>query len=129
LSYIGDCRVDEARDLVRDLLAKQLVILEATVSAAATQAESLDGNEREMLRVIWVLMRGIATLTRSVLILTAEFSMGIRDCYGIGRSIFESAVNVAYITARGPEVALMARRHATQKAYRNLLREDPAGLK
>ncbi|TCL74876.1 hypothetical protein [Rhizobium sp. BK251] len=128
MSYISDYPVDEARDLVRNLLTKQLVILEATVSAAATQAESLDGNEREMLRVIWVLMRGIATSTRSVLILTAEFSMGIRDCYGIGRSIFESAVNVAYITAAGPEVALKARRHAMQKAYRNLLREDPAGL-
>lgn len=129
LSYIGDCPVDEARDLVRNLLKKQLHILEATISAAATQAESLDGNEREMLRVIWVLMRGVATSIRSVLLLTAEFSMGIRDCYGIARSIFEGSVNVAYITAVGPEIALKARRHAMQKAYRNLLRTDPAELK
>lgn len=53
--------------------------------------------------------------------------MGIRDCFGIARSVRDGAVNVAYIVAAGNDAADRARRHALQKGYRDLHRKDPTG--
>ncbi|HRY01701.1 MAG TPA: hypothetical protein P5256_01145 [Beijerinckiaceae bacterium] len=121
--------LDQARDRVRDLLAVQAGIVELAVRQMMYEAERFAGDDQETARVIWVLMRDAATSMRSVLLLTASFDAAIRDCYGIARSIFETAVNVAYIATIGPPAALRAMRHATQKAYRDLLRTDPDGLK
>ncbi len=129
MSPLEQLPLDQARDRVRDLLARQAGIVDQVTTLMASQAEMLGGDERETARVVWVVMRGVATSMRSILLLTAAFDMSIRDCFGIARSIFESSVNVAYIVAVGPEAAVRLRRHAMQKAYRNLLRSDPQELK
>ena len=129
MAPLEELPLDRARDRIRDLLAAQVDIVELAIGLIRIQAEKLTGDDQETARVSWVLMRGVATSMRSVLLLTASFDMSIRDCFGIARSIFESSVNVAYIAAVGPPVALRAMRHAMQKAYRSLLRTEPDELR
>ena len=129
MTPIEELPIDQARDRVRELLAAQAGIVELATGLMGIEAEKLERDDYDTASVISVLMRGVATSMRSVLLLTASFDMSIRDCFGIARSIFESSVNIAYIATVGPPAALRAKRHAMQKAYRDLLRTDPAELK
>jgi hypothetical protein len=63
----------------------------------------------------------------SVLRLTENIDMAIRDCFGIARSTSELAVNVAYIVASPVEIARRAQQHAMQKSYRDLVRAGSVG--
>ena len=47
----------------------------------------------------------------------------LRDCFVIGRTIFETIVNALYICTQGDKAARKAKRHAYQKAYRDLERD------
>jgi hypothetical protein len=46
-----------------------------------------------------------------------------RDCFVLARTVFETIVNVCFISAKGDEGAERAKRHAVQKSYRDLQRE------
>ena len=46
----------------------------------------------------------------------------LRDSFVIGRVVFETAINAMFICSQGDEVARKAKRHAHQKAYRDLER-------
>jgi len=50
-----------------------------------------------------------------------------RDCYILGRTLFETLLNAAFILSKGQGAAIRAHRHATQKTYRNLTRELEIG--
>jgi hypothetical protein len=63
------------------------------------------------------------TLTR----LSDSAGFHTRDCFGIARTINETAINICYTLAMGDEVAERAERHAHQKAYRDLHRESAIG--
>lgn len=47
----------------------------------------------------------------------------MRDCFVLARTVFETIINFCFICAKGDEAARRARRHAMQKAYRDLRRE------
>jgi hypothetical protein len=50
-----------------------------------------------------------------------------RDCYILGRTFFETLLNVVFILSKGQDTTIRAHRHATQKTYRNLTRELEIG--
>jgi hypothetical protein len=48
----------------------------------------------------------------------------MRDCFVLSRTAFETLVNICFILAKGNIIAIRARQHAMQKAYRDLKRES-----
>lgn len=50
-----------------------------------------------------------------------------RECYLIARAMVETLVNACYVLAKGLEAADAAKRHAKQKAYRDLSRQSEIG--
>src|SRR3954468_24982163 len=71
--------------------------------------------------VAFPLIHSIQDSTKSLLML-AQFERN-RDCYVIGRTVFETVVNLCFILGSPDEVAGRAKRHALQKSYRDLNRE------
>jgi hypothetical protein len=63
----------------------------------------------------------------SVMALTKERDMAIRDGFGIARSAVETALNGSYIAVGGAPVAEQALRHMRQKRWRDLNREAYLG--
>jgi hypothetical protein len=78
-------------------------------------------------RLAAILLHMAAISGRSVLVLTEEVGLEVRDCFPIARSIVEACINAAYILAKGPGTALRAVRHAQQRGYRDLEREWSIG--
>ncbi|MBF0268633.1 MAG: hypothetical protein HQL44_08570 [Alphaproteobacteria bacterium] len=88
------------------------------------------GGSKELtstVRVASMLLQAIGVSVHSLVKLTATLDMGIRDCFGIARSISEGCLNIAYILAEGEDAANKAIRHAFQKNYRDLKREGEFG--
>lgn len=81
----------------------------------------------DVIKTIYFMIDALRSSTKSIIKLTDTFDMGIRDCFGIARSISESAINVCYIIAAGDEAASLARRHALQKNYRTHSRKERIG--
>jgi len=50
-----------------------------------------------------------------------------RDCYILGRAVFETLLNAAFIISEDQSAAKLAHKHALQKSYRNLKRELKVG--
>jgi hypothetical protein len=59
--------------------------------------------------------------------LSEDISLQNRDCFSISRSIVEIAINSCYLLASEQSVADKARRHALQRTYRELMREETFG--
>lgn len=129
MALIETLELSDAKDRLRSLIEDRTILAERVTAALAAKAQSLGDDDAELVNVLWVLMPGVTTSTRSVLKLTSDFDMSIRDCFGIARSIFEGSLNVAYIAAVGAPAALKARRHSKQKAYRDLSRPEIIELK
>lgn len=77
--------------------------------------------------VILTMIHMVGISGHSLLKLTDEISLGVKDAYPIARSIVEGAINTSYIMAAGPEAAKKAARHAEVKSYRDLNREWRSG--
>jgi hypothetical protein len=88
---------------------------------------SLPSGDSEVLRVILTMMHMVGISGHSVLKLTDEIGLQVKDAYPIARGIIEGSVNISFIMARGAEVAERADRHAQVQAYRDLKREWDSG--
>lgn len=89
--------------------------------------EKFSADDREIIDVTIMMIQGLGVSVHSVLKLTEERDMAIRDCLGIARAGFELATNICFITAAGVEEARRAQRHALQKSYRDLHRIGEIG--
>lgn len=122
---------EEAREAVRGLLLEMTRQLDVAIHALAegtgVGAVVRLAEHRELIETILLMVQGVGVSIHSIIKLTDTVDMGIRDCFGIARSACEGAINVAYIIASGPEMANRARRHAMQKAHREIGREVTIG--
>lgn len=85
-----------------------------------------DGTSSEV-RVPMLMLQAAGTSIHSVLALTGERDMAIRDCFAIARSAVETSLNAAFVAASGEPMAVKAVRHMRQKRWRDLRREGTAG--
>lgn len=83
--------------------------------------------DRETFRVPLLMLQAVGVSVHSVLNLTRERDMGIRDCFGIVRAAVETAINAAFIAVSGEHIAEKAIRHMRQKRWRDLRRRGRVG--
>lgn len=122
----SESREKLAKEL-RALLAEQLRLLDVAISDLAEISDAEDLDKARKARVLTLMIQGLGSSINSVLRLTEEVSMMIRDCYGIARQISETAINIGYIAASDVAIAERAEKHALQKWYRDLSREYSKG--
>lgn len=80
-----------------------------------------------VIRVPILMLQAVGVSMHSVLALTQDRDMAIRDGFGIARSAVETAVNAAYVAVGGAPMADQAVRHMRQKRWRDLSREASIG--
>lgn len=115
---------------MRDIVSVQTRLIDACLHRLQLHREGerlLPSGDDEVFAVILTMIHMVGMSGHSILALTEEVSLGVKDGYPIARGIIEGAINVAYIMAKGPETAARARRHAEVKAYRDLSREWEVG--
>lgn len=78
-------------------------------------------------RTYQTLLRAIEISSSTLVKLTEKIGGQVRDCLPISRSIVESAINLAYIAAAGPEIAEEARQHSIRRSVRDLERHLKIG--
>ncbi len=110
----------------RELLRLQTRALDALIEDIAPVANGGAIADEVDRIVIWML-QAVGVSINSVLQLTTTPSMAIRDCFGIARSAAETAVNAAYISTGGSELAKRAYQHMRQKRWRDLRRTVTIG--
>src|SRR5690606_33888412 len=74
-----------------------------------------------------MMLHAIGISLHNVVKLTSSRDMAIRDCFGIARTVTETAVNLAFIAVGGEPVAQKAVRHMMQKRWRDLRRTGRIG--
>ena len=87
----------------------------------------LSKGDLEVLRTILTMIHMVGISGHSILKLTDEVALCVRDAFPIARGVIEGVINICFIMAGGPEVAAKAVRHAEVKAYRDLTRTWEAG--
>lgn len=116
--------LSEYHKLGRSLLHDQTRAIDALIHDLA----ELDNIEESVkIRIPILMLQAVGVSTHSVLTLTQERNMSIRDCFGIARSAFETAVNAAFISVLGDQMAEKAIRHMRQKRWRDLRRQGRMG--
>ena len=122
---------DQGKDAIRNLMVELTRLLDFAIhslsSSEGVESAPWTAAQQEIARTIALMVQGIGVSIHSIVKLTASLDMGIRDCFGIARSVCEGSINVAYIIAGGSEVAARAHRHAFQKGYRDAAREWEIG--
>jgi hypothetical protein len=114
------------RGILCGLLARQVRLIDLAIGELVAR-EKIATNQNDEIDTILLMTQGMGVSAHSILKLTQTIDMAVRDCLGISRSIVETAINVAYIIAGGPEVARLAQRHAMQKSFRDLNRSGDFG--
>ena len=72
-------------------------------------------------------LQGMTASTGTLVRLSEGAGFHTRDCFGIARTVIETAINICYTIAVGDEVARRAERHARQKTYRDFYRDSVIG--
>jgi hypothetical protein len=80
--------------------------------------------DADLAQVVYAMLQSAGSSAHSLVLLSDKPGLQTRDCYGIARSIVESAVNACYFLAEGPAAAAQALRYTRQKAFRDLQRES-----
>lgn len=119
-----EARTDIYRQQGRQILQLQCRALDALITAIADQQQD---SHSDLDRITIWMLQAVGVSVNSVVRLTETMDMSIRDCFGIARSAAETAVNVAYIAAGGPDFADRAIRHLRQKRWRDLKRTGQLG--
>jgi hypothetical protein len=115
-------------DQFREVVQSQTRLLDALIQLLSDRLdEPINEDQEAVIRVTILMIQAFGVSVHSVLKLTEEPDMGIRDCFGIARSATELAVNICYIAAAGRTAAGRAERHAFQKSYRDLKRSGSVG--
>lgn len=108
----------------RQILRAQTLAIEALID----ELRSLDTTgDDPSIRLPVLMLQAVGVSVHSVLALTKERNMAIRDCFGIARSAVETAVNAAFIAISGAPMAEKAVRHMRQKRWRDLKRQGKVG--
>lgn len=117
-------KFSEYHVLGRNLLLAQTRALDALIH----ELHQLDAmGNGEAIRVQCLMLQAVGVSVHSVLALTRERDMSIRDCFGIARSAVETAINAAFIAISGEPMAQKAIRHMRQKRWRDLRRHGRVG--
>lgn len=117
-------RLDHIR-ILRSALREQTRMLDQLI--AGLQEAFEQRTDERAIPVCVLMIQSLGVSIHSVLRLSSEKGMAIRDCFGIARSATELAVNICYIAAGGDDVVKRAERHALQKTYRDLERSGEVG--
>jgi hypothetical protein len=117
-------QLSEHHRLGRNLLHAQTRAIDALIH----ELHALDtARENEAIRVPLLMLQAVGVSVHSVLTLTHQRDMSIRDCFGIARSAVETAVNAAFIAVSGETMAKRAVQHMRQKRWRDLRRQGRVG--
>jgi hypothetical protein len=111
---------------MRELVFDQTRHIDQCLHLLATSRDGekpLPSGDQEVLKVILTMIHMVGISGHSLLKLTDEIALGVKDTFPIARSIIEGVINICFIMAEGPEAAGRAVRHAEAKAYRDLKRE------
>jgi hypothetical protein len=115
---------------LRDILkaqVKQLHLHAFNIKHLRTeQGDELQG-EPEVYAVIGPMIHMAAVSGLSLLLLTENISLNVKDAFPIARSVVESIVNACYLMAEKKSEAVRAIRHAEFKSLRDLDREWHVG--
>jgi hypothetical protein len=115
---------------LREVLYAQTRLVDACLHClqlSRSGERRLAAGEPEVRDVVLTMAHMIGVSGHSILRLTDGISLNVRDAYPIARSIVEGVINVLFIMAKGPEMAVRAKRHAEQKAFRDLHRTWKSG--
>ncbi len=112
---------------LRSLLAQQTRLLDQVISDLVANREAVRAIEPDVVEVVILMAQAIGVSIHSILRLTEERDMAIRDCFGIARSVHELALNAAFVVAKGVDEARRAKRHAEQRSYRDKHRTGKVG--
>lgn len=115
---------------MREIVFSQTRQIDLCLHLLAQQRDGeieLPSGDPDVFRVILTMIHMVGISGHSLLKLTEEVGLGIKDAYPVARAIIEGVINVVYIMAKGRELAERAARHAEAKAYRDLKREWEAG--
>ncbi|MEO3475876.1 DUF5677 domain-containing protein [Roseomonas sp. CAU 1739] len=115
---------------MREILQAQTRLVDACLHClqlSRTGERPLAAGDPEVVDVVLTMAHMVGISGHSILRLTEEVSLHVRDAYPIARSIVEGVVNVLFIMAKGRDMAARAKRHAEQKAFRDLHRTWQAG--
>jgi hypothetical protein len=99
---------------LREFFTKECKIVEAVQATVAERDEPFCD-------VLFPLLYSVVDSNRALSLLVSQGAM--RSAYVVARVSFETIVNACFILTKGPEAAERARRHAQQKAFRDLDRE------
>lgn len=114
---------------MRDVLLAQIGHVDQILHGLKLHKEGqsqLKGDD-VVLRTILTMIHMVGISGHSLLKLTGNPSLQVKDAYPIARTIIEGAINVAFIMAKGKDAAERAVRHAEVKAYRDFNRSFKAG--
>lgn len=110
---------------MRDLIQSQIRQVDRCLHSLVLNREgvrALPKGEREVFDVIATMIHMVGISGHSILKLTENIDMGVRDAFPIARSIIEGVINICFIMAEGVEAAQKASRHAEVRAFRDLKR-------
>lgn len=120
--------VIEEHKIVREILKQQVRLIDYLIAFILIEKKkNLEPEKIKTFSTIMMMIQGIGVSANSILKLTEDIEMSIRDCYGIARSILETSINVCYIISEGKSKNDLAVRHAEQRAFRNLKKENRYG--
>lgn len=111
----------ELKNKLRTLIHAETRLLDLLIHRLV-EKEYLDQEQEIISETIKIMLQSIGISMHSVLKLTEEVDMAIKDCFGIARTISEMSINVAYIASSDVGVANRAQTHAFQRTYRDLKR-------
>lgn len=124
----------EAKTLSAQLAAfhqrGRLLLQEQTRALDAIIGEMHNRDPNRIRPSVWIpmlMLQAVGVSVHSVLALTQERTMAIRDGFGIARSAVETAINAAFISVEGDPIGERAIRHMRQKRWRDLNRETQIG--
>lgn len=89
--------------------------------------EELPAGDSRVFEVIMPLALAAGSSCHSLLLLTENVGLSVRDAFGVARSITETATNAVFVMASGPDLAERAQRHAAQRALRYARQEWQIG--
>lgn len=115
---------DELHQRGRELIGAQTLALDAIIHDLHCLDPDMD---KPTIRIPALMLQALGVSINSILILTLNRDMAIRDGFGIARSAVETAVNAAYIAVGGEPMAEQAVRHMLQKRWRDLSRATTIG--
>jgi len=119
-----NAQLSEYHQRARELLQAQTRAIDALIH----ELHPLDTSGDDVaIRVPILMLQAVGVSVHSVLALTLERDMAIRDCFGIARAAVETAVNAAFIAVSGTPMAKKAVRHMRQKRWRDLRRQGNVG--